>query len=329
MRRNAENLLVLTGAEPGRRFSGAYPLLDVVRAAAAEIADYTRIDIALLPHISVAERAVGDLVHLLAELLENAATYSPPHTRVTVSGRRTVSGAVISVYDNGIGLTPQALSVANQRLRGPTMLTSTVAGTLGLLVVARLAAHHDVDVELRSRDGRGTAALIGLPNKMIADHIDPHTTPTVVERRGERVPESGPVPHVGLGQIAEPARKALAMVHATPIIYDQLISAWFAGGSRSTGHASTAAAFANAPGDRERALVERLAAQPPSHVDGSSLPRRPRGAHLMPGSVPEHEQDRRRGPIDPDQVRSQLTGLTRGMAAAARIPTHNHIGQPT
>ncbi len=321
MRRNAENLLVLTGAEPGRRFSGAFPLLDVVRAAAAEIADYRRIDIESLPNVYVAGRSVGDLAHLLAELLENAASYSPPQTRVTVTGRRTVAGVVVSVYDCGIGMPPHALAAANERLRQPTILTSALAGALGLPVVARLATRHDVVVELRSHDGRGTAALVGIPNQVLAEPVDTVRAPAEAARqrsdRGGVGTSFGP----SRGDISEAARRALTMVDSAPVIYEQMLSAWFVTrGGRGGGHASPADGFV-APGDRERAVVERLAAAQRSHVDGAALPRRPPGANLMPGQVPDQASHRRGETIDPDRVQSQLTGLSRGLAAAARTPT--------
>jgi signal transduction histidine kinase len=169
MRRNDENLLVLAGAESGRRFTGLFPLLDVLRAASAEIEDYARVDPSGIPEVAVAGHAVGDLVHLLAELLENATTFSPSHTRVTVTAKRTIDGILLAIYDNGAGLSPERLAEVNGRLARPAMLTSSLAGTLGLLVVGRLAARQGIGIEVRSRDGAGTVALVGLPARILAE----------------------------------------------------------------------------------------------------------------------------------------------------------------
>jgi signal transduction histidine kinase len=168
MRRNSENLLVLAGSEPGRRFTAAQSLLDVVRAAAAEIDDYTRVDPVDLPPAAVTGHAVGDLVHLLAELLENATRYSAPGTRVRVTARYGSDGLALAIYDDGIGLAAQHLAEANHRLASQADLTASLAGTMGLLVVARLAARHGVRVQLRSQLGVGTVALVGVPAQLLA-----------------------------------------------------------------------------------------------------------------------------------------------------------------
>ncbi|MFB9183737.1 nitrate- and nitrite sensing domain-containing protein [Dactylosporangium sucinum] len=322
MRRNAENLLVLTGTDPGRRFTGAFPLLDVVRAAIAEIADYTRVDIAVLPDVSVAGRAVGDLAHLLAELLENAATYSPPQTQVTISAHRDSAGVVITVYDNGIGMAPQALAAANERLREPTMLTSALAGTLGLLVVARLAARHTVRVELRRGDGGGVAALVDLPNEIIGERVSSVTSSTAAGRPSRVAVQSGP-PSQPPRALSPAPVKAAAVVHEPPLIYDELRLAWVATRGGQGTH-TAADAFPQAPADWEHMKVVQLMADSPPQVDGAPLPRRRTGAHLLPGHIPTPARTQTRDPIDPDRVRSQLAGLSRGVAAAARTPLPPH-----
>jgi Nitrate and nitrite sensing/Histidine kinase-, DNA gyrase B-, and HSP90-like ATPase len=177
MLRNDENLLVLVGAQSGRKLNRPYPLFDVVRAASAEIADYARIDIADMPLVGIAAHAVGDLVHLLAEFLENSTTFSAQDTRVTVTGHRTIDGLRIVVYDNGVGMTPVAMADANRRLAQPSSLTSALAHTLGLLVVARLAAHHGIRAELRSRERMGTASVIAIPENLLVDPPSPAVAP--------------------------------------------------------------------------------------------------------------------------------------------------------
>ncbi|NUR74256.1 MAG: ATP-binding protein [Hamadaea sp.] len=167
MRRNEENLLVLAGAEPGRAFVEPESLADVVMAAAAEIEQYSRIDTSSIAEIWIDATAVGDLVHLLAELLENAVVFSPPGSKVQVSTHRTVDELTITVYDHGIGIGPEQLAELNEQLRRPVVLTGELVSRMGLLVVARLAQRLRVQVELRSAPSAGTVALVQLPNRML------------------------------------------------------------------------------------------------------------------------------------------------------------------
>jgi len=178
MRRNSENLLVLGGSDPGRRFTTAQALLDVVRAAVSEIDDYARVDTVELPPVAVASHAVGDIVHLLAELLENATAFSPPDTAVRVTARHAANGLLVAIYDDGVGLTGTQLADANQRLASRRSLTAAAAGSMGLLVVARLAARRGIAVELHSQLGSGTVAAVKIPETLLV--VD--TPPTSSER---------------------------------------------------------------------------------------------------------------------------------------------------
>ncbi len=179
MRRNEENLLVLAGGEPGRRVTAAISLVEVVQAAAAEIEDYGRVDPSHVLDVGLVAHAVRDVIHLLAELLENAATFSPPDSRVRVSARRAADGVHLTVFDEGIGMPAAQVSQLNARLRRPAMLTAELAGTMGLLVVSRLASRHGIDVELRSVQGGGTAALVALPTGLLTQ-VPPR--PTAIEQ---------------------------------------------------------------------------------------------------------------------------------------------------
>lgn len=144
----------------------------MVRAAAGEIADYTRVDPVDLVAVGVAGPAVGDVVHLLAELLENAANFSDPGSRVRVTARPAADCVVVAVHDEGIGMGAEALAEANHRLATRVGLTASVAGTMGLLVVAHLAARHGVEVELRSHLGGGTVARVHLPDALLVSWQD-------------------------------------------------------------------------------------------------------------------------------------------------------------
>lgn len=167
MRRNEENLLVLAGGEPGRRFTAPVSLRRVIRAAAREIEDDQRVDAFDIPPMAVSAQAARDLIHLLAELLENATSFSPPSTPVRVSARSNVDGLVITVYDEGIGMPASKVADANQRLSQPAALTSALVGTMGLLVVGRLAQRHGVRVQLHSSPGGGTAATVTVPEHLL------------------------------------------------------------------------------------------------------------------------------------------------------------------
>ncbi|MCX4746613.1 nitrate- and nitrite sensing domain-containing protein [Kitasatospora sp. NBC_01287] len=164
MRRNGENLLVLAGEDPGRRWTRPVPLVDVLRAAASEVEQYERIELATVPSAEVAGRVVNDLVHLLAELLENATSFSSPQTRVRVTGHSLPDGRVlVEIHDTGIGLSPDDLAEINERLANPPTVDVSVSRRMGLFVVGRLSLRHGIRIQLRPSDSGGTTALVMLP----------------------------------------------------------------------------------------------------------------------------------------------------------------------
>ncbi|WP_329567855.1 nitrate- and nitrite sensing domain-containing protein [Kitasatospora sp. NBC_01266] len=164
MRRNGENLLVLAGEDPGRRWTRPVPLVDVLRASASEVEQYERIELATVPSAEVAGRVVNDLVHLLAELLENATSFSSPQTRVRVTGHALPDGRVlIEIHDTGIGLSPDDLAEINERLASPPTVDVSVSRRMGLFVVGRLSLRHGIRIQLRPSDSGGTTALVMLP----------------------------------------------------------------------------------------------------------------------------------------------------------------------
>jgi signal transduction histidine kinase len=166
MRRNGENLLVLAGEEPGRRWDQPVPLVDVVRAAASEVEQYERIELSGVPEAEIHGRAVTDLVHLLAELLENATTFSSPQTKVRVTATRLPDGRVmIEIHDKGIGLTAEDFADINHKLANPPTVDVAISQRMGLFVVGRLADRHGVRVQLRpSGEQAGTTSLVMLPD---------------------------------------------------------------------------------------------------------------------------------------------------------------------
>jgi signal transduction histidine kinase len=168
MRRNSENLLVLAGHEVSRRWNQPVALVDVLRAAVSEIEQYERVSMNVQPGISVRGQAVNDVVHLVAELVENATSFSSAETPVTVSGHLLNSGGVLlDISDQGVGMGAEEMAHANWRLDNPPVVDVAVSRRMGLFVVARLAARHGIRVRLRPATTGGLTALVWLPDETV------------------------------------------------------------------------------------------------------------------------------------------------------------------
>jgi len=177
MRRNSDKLLMLAGHDTEGRWGKPVMLVDVLRAAVSEIEQYKRVTLSIQPGTPVAGKAVNDVVHLLAELLENAASYSPGDTPVEVAGHPLASGGVLlDVTDHGVGMGAQEMAHANWRLENPPVVDVTVSSRMGLFVVARLAARHGIRVRLRRPELGGLTALIWLPDSLISQETKAPTT---------------------------------------------------------------------------------------------------------------------------------------------------------
>ncbi|SCE09164.1 Histidine kinase-, DNA gyrase B-, and HSP90-like ATPase [Streptomyces sp. di188] len=179
MRRHAESLIILSGAAPGRAWRKPVPLTDVVRAAVSEAEDYARVEVRQLAETSVAGAAVADLTHLLAEIIENAAQFSPPHTRVRVTGEPVGNGYAVEVEveveveDRGLGMGKEALAEANRRITESEALDLFDSDRLGLFVVSRLAARHAVKVHLKASPYGGTTAARGAAGAVAGARPEP------------------------------------------------------------------------------------------------------------------------------------------------------------
>jgi signal transduction histidine kinase len=167
MRRHAEGLIILSGSVPGRGWTSPVPVIDVIRGAVAEVEDYKRVTVLTDSEDMVAGSVVADMIHLLAELVENAALFSPSGTRVEVRAERVGNGFAFEIEDRGLGIKPDELDEINKRLGSPADFDLANADQLGLFVVGKLAARHGVRVYLRPSPYGGTTAIVLMPNTMI------------------------------------------------------------------------------------------------------------------------------------------------------------------
>ncbi|MEU9742054.1 nitrate- and nitrite sensing domain-containing protein [Micromonospora chersina] len=205
MRRNAENLIVLSGSTPGRAWRRNVPMVDVVRGAVAEVEDYTRVTVRPLGPVSLTGRAVGDVIHLLAELIENGLSFSPPHTTVEVRGQMVANGFAIEIEDRGLGMGAEELAAANRRIVDRSELNLANAARLGLFVVSRLTERHGVKVQLKESAYGGTTAVVLIPLELVTqDGPDPSTSGGFPVGAGQPAPAT-PAPAGSEGEAARPA----------------------------------------------------------------------------------------------------------------------------
>jgi hypothetical protein len=218
MRRNAEDLIVLSGADPGRHWVQPMTVVDVVRAAAAEVEEYQRVELLPLADLEVAGHVAVDIIHLLAELIENATAFSPPNTKVQIAGQAVPHGYVIEIEDRGLGMSDEELIQANERLANPPEIDFALSRVLGLYVVGRLGQRHGIKVQLRHSWYGGVTALTLLPHGLLVwpkvpqvVAAEPAAAAGVVEGRAqlpppERPAEPAPAPSGDHTPIFEAAR---------------------------------------------------------------------------------------------------------------------------
>jgi signal transduction histidine kinase len=344
MRRNEENLLVLAGADPGRMFTQPELVADVVMAAASEIEDYARVDAAAVQEAWVDAYVVGDLVHLLAELLENAVIFSPPGSKVVVSSHRTVDALTIQIYDRGIGIPNDQLERYNDLLRHPSMLTSESASRMGLTVVARLAQRLDIHVELRSGPTAGTVALVGLPSRLLppAHAVGQRRGTELANRSAEQAAPALPAQELPKPLVPAPALPVLtppgftpAPREVQPLVVPAFVIDPLSDDTARIGAAVAEAAPAAVVAEAAAAVVGAEAAAS-EHFDAAGfeakrkrfstsaaqastpagLPQRAPGEALVVHDVATAATERR--VLDPELARARLSSLASGLAAAQR-----------
>ncbi|MBL1082852.1 nitrate- and nitrite sensing domain-containing protein [Streptomyces actinomycinicus] len=363
MRRHAESLIILSGAAPGRAWRIPVSLTDVVRAAVSEVEDYARVEVRQLPEAHVIGAAVADLTHLLAELVENAAQFSPPHTRVHVTGEPVGNGYALEIEDRGLGMGADTLAEANRRIEQSEALDLFDSDRLGLFVVSRLASRHGIKVHLRTSPYGGTTAVVLVPTALLhsgsaerSARQDEHARPAE-ERAYARVPAAAPAQEA---VTARSDRPALAVTGPGPHATDPGPHPTGSGphptgsGPHPTGsgpHPTGSGPLADGPGPHAtRPVAQDTADQPPPPgvttlrlhrpSDGSEpsgdLPRRVRQASLAPqlrarraeepAEQPvRHGEDRR----TPELVRDRMTAYRDGWArGGGRQPGRGSAPEP-
>jgi signal transduction histidine kinase len=221
MRRNSENLLVLAGEEPVRKWGEPFPLVDVVRAATSEIEQYSRVALDIQPGVVVSGQAAADFVHLIAEIIENATNFSPSNTSVQIRAHEVQTGGVlIEVRDNGVGIPAPRLAEINERLDNPPLIDVSVSRHMGLFAVGRLAARHGARVRLTTAAPHGVSALVWLPGNLTGReevrHVGQRSRYLSDDRAagqqmaaGRRGRHAAPEPHLaGNGQWRDPRQPA-------------------------------------------------------------------------------------------------------------------------
>ena len=169
MRRHAEGLIILSGETPARGWRQPVPLIDVLRAAVAEVEDYTRIRVLARTRAAVSGHAVADVIHLVAELAENATVFSPPNTPVRIQGDIVGKGFAIEIEDRGLGISPDRLTEINRDLAQPPQFDLSDSDRLGLFIAGQLARRHGISITLQPSVYGGTTAIVLIPISLVVD----------------------------------------------------------------------------------------------------------------------------------------------------------------
>ncbi len=216
MRRNAESLLVLAGGQTPRQWSNPVSLEDTVRSALSEVEGYERIDIAALAEVRIPGSVVADVAHLLAELIENAVSFSDPSTQVLVGGHFESDGYLVTIFDQGIGMSEDELEDNNRRIVDPPPLDQAPTKFLGLFVVGRLADRHDIRVRLAKAPGRGVMARVLIPNATLIIDEEVDTTPLAgIEDVDSAVMTAAEAGMVSAGSTTPAIAEAMPEFHGT------------------------------------------------------------------------------------------------------------------
>jgi len=340
MRRHAEGLIILSGAPPGRSWRRPVRVLDVVRAAVGEVEDYARVRVHRMPPVAVIGGAVSDVVHLLAELVENATSFSPPRTQVRIQGEEVANGFVLEIDDRGLGMGEDALAAANERLSSSGDFDLGDTDRLGLFVISRLSARHGIQVSLRRSPYGGTAAVVLLPQALLTaavarggetrvEQTSEFVLPAARMRLGRELPQGagqsaevegagGPRPVPVPVPVADDGAGGLPRRRALPSRADAYLTAREGVPAPAASAAAPAPAATPAP-----APVPGPTAEAPAASVSELLPRRVRQASLAP-QLRESAERRRAGEPEqreasarersPEEVRATFSSYQRGLS---------------
>jgi signal transduction histidine kinase len=341
MRRHAEGLIILSGESPGRGWRNPVPIVDVLRAAVAEVEDYTRIRVVSRSQAALAGPAVADVIHLIAELAENATIYSPPNTIVRILGDVVGRGFAIEIEDRGLGITSDKLADINSNLASPPQFDLSGSDRLGLFIAGQLARRHDIKITLRPSAYGGTTAIVLIPRELIveADAEAIEMSPGAARERAIRLTGRhaalnqadpfGPLrlPERGAAAAEDDAYSADQPVgHAPPADFPP---AWLPGDDSRAAAAEAPASpfsFASEPVQRDWSTPAADTRVATSDAPQTDLPRRIRQASLAPqlrsGGLPAAapaEPSQSDDP-SPEAARSTMTALQRGWERGRTSP---------
>jgi hypothetical protein len=317
-RRNAENLLILGGGQPGRKWRRPAALEDVVRSSVSETEQFARVDTVRLPDVHVQGSVVGDLIHLLAELVDNATAFSPPDSVVTVRGNVAGRGVVIEVEDQGLGIERVQREWLNDTLRNPPgfqVMALSGQWHLGLFVVGHLAQRHGIVVSLQDSAYGGIKAVVLIPMDAVeleaaADHSSP-----------------------ALGRTGRHEQLAAAPVQIARDMTPR------AAGGNGTGPLGRAVGMAPGDGARASRTLAPASAVPPWEIGAPApgaprrarpqLPHRERLANLVPELHPDAEATTgraapRRPQRGPEEARGAMSAFQRGTRRGRDIPSEDN-----
>ncbi|WP_328396534.1 sensor histidine kinase [Nocardia sp. NBC_00416] len=300
-RRNAENLTILGGGKPGRQWRAPVPLVDLVRSAVGETQDYTRVRLARLPELRIAGNAVGDVIHLLAELVDNATSFSPPQSRVQVTGSVIGKGVAVEITDQGMGIPEDTRDRLNDLLDNPPnfeVASLQKDSRLGIFVVAQLAGRHGVSVRLWESEYGGVRAVVIVPAALLTDPAEETTPLTGLPRPAQPGPEVPPEASTD----PDPAGSTLATLLADR--------------PGTPEPAATAAPADTAPDTVPvaRPEAEEAAGEPALLPDGRpALPRRSRQAKVAPRpEVSDAPRAATARPRSAEQARDLMAAIVNG-----------------
>jgi signal transduction histidine kinase len=352
MRRYSQNLLVLAGHDLPGRWNEPVTLVNVMRAAVSEIEDYQRVSFSLQPGIAISGPAVNDVVHLIAELAENATSLSAADTLVGISGRTLASGGLlVEVTDQGVGMNPDEMAQANWRLDNPSAADITVYRNMGLFVVGRLAARHGLKIRLQQAKSGGLTALVWLPDAVVIRSAAPPGRPAGIDPdrvRAEQGPDARslrPAPtleDVQVRQRPAPAPVPAPVPALAPVpvpaespgeerrlpIYEAVESDWFSDGRKQFGGTAAAEGSWASPVDEGWHAAEAAVAPSSSGVTTAGLPVRLPRANLVPGAISGPQAAAPAPARSATAARDRLGGFQRGgseartAANAAANPGH-------